>query len=215
MPTRAKPSFSVDSLVSPAHLAILIVRSEGPLCRRPAGGMKTKLNNTDVTMKNIASIKDSRPNAAERKPYPVYVHRAPARDRLAANPWEPLARAAKEPMPDVPASLTIRITGRTPDALSRTTLSVVDVLLTGALMRLRSEEVADTLESAPPRYAGACEPMALTTRAFWIMSAVTAARCSSKSAGCRANVSPGIWGTRRSTASIARSDAGRATTTAT
>ncbi len=100
-------------------------------------------------MKNIASITDSRPNAAERKPYPVYVHRAPARDRLAANPWEPLARAAKEPMPDVPASLTIRITGRTPDALSRTTLSVVDVLLTGDLMRLRSEEVADTLRVSP------------------------------------------------------------------
>ena len=53
------------------------------------------------------------------------------------------------PRPEVPATLSIAITNRAPHQLSRTTLTVIDLLLTGDLLRLRSEEVADTLHISP------------------------------------------------------------------
>ena len=49
----------------------------------------------------------------------------------------------------MPAELCVRITDRAPHALSRTTLSVIDLLLNGDLLRLRSEEFADTLHISP------------------------------------------------------------------
>ena len=45
--------------------------------------------------------------------------------------------------------LYLRITGRAPHELSRTSLSVIDLLLTGDLLRLRSEEVADAVHISP------------------------------------------------------------------
>ena len=43
----------------------------------------------------------------------------------------------------------VRITGRAPRKLSCTSVSVIDLLLTGDLLRLRSEEVADAVHISP------------------------------------------------------------------
>ena len=45
--------------------------------------------------------------------------------------------------------LYVRITDRAPHVLSRTTISVIDLLLTSYLLRLRSEEVADAVHFSP------------------------------------------------------------------
>ena len=50
---------------------------------------------------------------------------------------------------DVPLDLCLRPTGKAQHELARTTLCVVDYLLTGNLLRLRSEEVANTREVNP------------------------------------------------------------------
>ena len=50
----------------------------------------------------------------------------------------------------MPAALCTRVTDRAPHELSHTTLSGIDLLLNGDLLRLRSEEVADTLHISPP-----------------------------------------------------------------
>ena len=82
--------------------------------------------------------------------YPLYVHKVPAQHRApSGNPWDSLERSSQRPLPAVPAELCIRITDRAPHELSRTTLSVIDLLLNGDLLRLRSEEVADTLHISP------------------------------------------------------------------
>ena len=82
--------------------------------------------------------------------YPLYLHKVPEQHRApSGNPWESLERGSHRPLPAVPAELCIRITERAPHELSRTTLSVIDLLLNGDLLRLRSEEVADTLHISP------------------------------------------------------------------
>ena len=81
---------------------------------------------------------------------PLYVHRVPSRHKLSpTDSWQTLERASQAPLPDVPLDLCIRITGKAPHELSRTSLCVIDLLLKGDLMRLRSEEVADTLHVSP------------------------------------------------------------------
>ena len=70
--------------------------------------------------------------------YPLYLHKVPEQHRApSANPWESLERGSHRPLPAVPAELCIRITDRAPHELSRTTLSVIDLLLNGDLLRLR------------------------------------------------------------------------------
>ncbi len=77
-------------------------------------------------------------------------HSKPRRSRVPAD-WalSLLEHRRRVPHPDVPATLSIAITNKAPHELSRTTLTVIDLLLTGDLLRLRSEEVADTLHISP------------------------------------------------------------------
>lgn len=82
--------------------------------------------------------------------FPLYLYRAPDTHRLAPDPlWHALENNHHLPVPDVPAELAIRITGRAPHQLSRTTLYVIDLLLEGDLSRLRSEAIADSLHISP------------------------------------------------------------------
>ena len=84
------------------------------------------------------------------QPVPLYVHRITSPDkRPSTESWATLERASQAPLPDVPIDLCVNITGRAPHELSRTSLCVIDCLLTGDLLRLRSEEVADTLHVSP------------------------------------------------------------------
>ena len=81
---------------------------------------------------------------------PLYVHRVPAKGRTSlADPWDRLQQQSQTPLPQVPLELCVRIAGRAPHELSRTSLSVIDILLTGDLLRLRSEEIADRLHISP------------------------------------------------------------------
>ena len=89
-------------------------------------------------------------NITHRDPYPVYLQRSPKRETARDN--SKLATFGKGLVPappDVPAELSIRVTGRAPHDLSRTSLCVIDLLLHGDLSRLRSEEVADHLHVSP------------------------------------------------------------------
>ena len=117
-------------------------------------------------MKNVV---DSRHHKTD---YPLYLQKAPEQRRApSGNPWDCLARGSQRPLPAVPAELCIRITDRAPHELSRTTLSIIDLLLNGDLLRLRSEEVADTLHISPTTAAVGCALMAPTTKASSIMCA--------------------------------------------
>ena len=99
----------------------------------------------EVNMKNATTTLTSTDTD-----YPLYLHKVPDRDRVRySNPWDSLERASHRPKPDVPVELSVRITTRAPHELSRTTLCVIDLLLSGDLLRLRSEEVADTLHISP------------------------------------------------------------------
>ena len=81
---------------------------------------------------------------------PLYVHRVQAKGSASpAHPWDTLQQQTQTPLPQVPLELCVRISGRAPHELSRTSLSVIDLLLTGDLLRLRSEEIADTLHISP------------------------------------------------------------------
>ena len=60
-----------------------------------------------------------------------------------------LEQRRRMPRPNVPVTLSIAITSKAPHELSRTTLTVIDLLLCGDLLRLRSEEIADTLHISP------------------------------------------------------------------
>ena len=53
------------------------------------------------------------------------------------------------PVPDVLMDFCVQIAGSAHHDLSRTSLSVIDVLLTDHLLRLRSEEVADVVNISP------------------------------------------------------------------
>ena len=53
------------------------------------------------------------------------------------------------PVPDMLMDFCVQIAGSAPHDLSRTSLSVIDVLLTDHLLRLRSEEVADVVNISP------------------------------------------------------------------
>ena len=78
---------------------------------------------------------------------PIYVHRVAARRRASPSDSEgALQRASQIPVPDVSMDLCVRITGKAPHELSRTSLSVIDLLLNGDLLRLRSEAVADAVQ---------------------------------------------------------------------
>ena len=89
-------------------------------------------------------------NSNSNSDFPLYLHKVPGQDRpQLANPWDSLARASHRPIPEIPAELSVRISDRAPHELSRTTLYVADLLLCGDLLRLRSEEVADTLHISP------------------------------------------------------------------
>lgn len=101
--------------------------------------------NREVDMKNASTTLTSTDTD-----YPLYLQKVPDRDRVRySTPWDSLERASHRPKPDVPVELSIRITTRAPHDLSRTTLCVIDLLLSGDLLRLRSEEVADTLHISP------------------------------------------------------------------
>ena len=84
------------------------------------------------------------------QPVPLYVHRMASRAKQPfTDSWATLERASQAPLPDVPLDLCVSITGRAPHELSRTSLYVIDCLLTGDLLRLRSEDVADALHVSP------------------------------------------------------------------
>ena len=95
-------------------------------------------------------MKQTTEHHASTTALPIYVHRVAERRGASPNDsWGALQRASKIPVPDVPMDLCVRITGRAPHELSRTSLSVIDLLLTGDLLRLRSEEVADAVHISP------------------------------------------------------------------
>ncbi len=95
-------------------------------------------------MKNVVT------QHANTAPVPLYVHRVHAKGNASpAHPWDTLQQQSQTPLPQVPLELCVRISGRAPHELSRTSLSVIDLLLTGDLLRLRSEEIADTLHISP------------------------------------------------------------------
>ena len=97
-------------------------------------------------MKDFATPHTNASNSNSNSDFPLYLHKVPGRDRpQLTNPWDSLARASHRPIPEIPAELSVRISDRAPHELSRTTLYVADLLLCGDLLRLRSEEVADTL----------------------------------------------------------------------
>ena len=78
------------------------------------------------------------PHSNSNSDFPLYLHKLPGQDRpQLANPWDSLARASHRPIPEIPAELSVRISGRAPHELSRTTLYVADLLLCGDLPRLR------------------------------------------------------------------------------
>ena len=96
-------------------------------------------------------MKDLRtPDNEHRHHYPIYLQRPARVDRgRQKSQWSTFGQGLTRPGPEVPAELSIRITGRAPHDLSRTSLSVIDLLLKGDLSRLRSEEVADHLHISP------------------------------------------------------------------
>lgn len=102
-------------------------------------------------MKNFGRPRtDASKSSNSNSDFPIYLHKLPSRDRPhLVNPWDTLARASHRPVPEIPAELSVRISDRAPHELSRTTLHVADLLLCGDLLRLRSEEVADTLHISP------------------------------------------------------------------
>lgn len=90
------------------------------------------------------------PDNAYRNHYPVYLQRPSRIERTHnSSQWGAFGKELTRPAADVPAELSIRITGRAPHDLSRTSLCVIDLLLRGDLSRLRSEEVADHLHVSP------------------------------------------------------------------
>lgn len=106
--------------------------------------MKHSVNNHTTRVTNHTT------NHTTSQAVPLYVHRVPSRDKQSpTDSWKTLERASQTPLPDVPLDLCVRITGKAPHELSRTSLCVIDLLLKGDLMRLRSEEVADTLHVSP------------------------------------------------------------------
>ena len=81
---------------------------------------------------------------------PIYVHRVAARRRASpSDSTGALQRASQIPVPHVPMDLCVQITGKALHELSRTTLSVIDLLLNDDLLRLRWEEVADAVHISP------------------------------------------------------------------
>ena len=95
-------------------------------------------------------MKQTTEHHANTSTLPIYVHRVAERRRASpSDPWGALQRASQIPVPDVPMDLCVRITGKVLHELSRTTLSVIDLLLNGDLLRLRSEEVADSVQISP------------------------------------------------------------------
>lgn len=87
---------------------------------------------------------------AHRHHQPIYQQR-PVNIESARNNtnWGRFEQDLNRPAPEVPVDLCMRITGRAPHDLSRTSLHVIDLLLRGDLSRLRSEEVADHLHVSP------------------------------------------------------------------
>jgi len=105
------------------------------------------MNNGEVSKKYSEINRNTHDNI---KSVPLCVYLIPSRDQRAnTDSWATLEHASKAPLPDVPLDLCLRITGKPPHELSRATLCVIDCLLTGDLLRLWSEEVADTLHVRP------------------------------------------------------------------
>ena len=80
-------------------------------------------------------MKQTTEHHANTTTLPIYVH------RVAASIPNTPARCADGSL--------CAITGKAPHELSRTSLSVIDLLLNGDLLRLRSEEVADAVHISP------------------------------------------------------------------
>ena len=134
-------SFSVGQLVLAASWAILNERGQGLPPKGPLGAINQ--------YKEVA-MKQSIQHHANSTALPIYVHRViESRRASPSDSWGALQQASQVPAPDVPIDLCVRITGRAPHELSRTSLSVIDLLLTGDLLRLRSEEVADAVHISP------------------------------------------------------------------
>ena len=88
--------------------------------------------------------------ASQHTPQQAAPHSLPRGSRAPAEwPLSLLEQRRRIPRPNVPVTLSIAITNKAPHELSRTTLTVIDLLLSGDLLRLRSEEVADTLHISP------------------------------------------------------------------
>ena len=86
----------------------------------------------------------------QHTPQQAASHSLPRGSRAPAEwPLSLLEQRRRIPRPNVPVTLSIAITNKAPHELSRTTLTVIDLLLSGDLLRLRSEEVADTLHISP------------------------------------------------------------------
>ena len=150
----ANRSLSVGKLPARLNFDMLRDWSNGLLRLYP---IEDYLLNKDVDMAAINSdAQGTRPSDL-----PLYVQRithpatqpiphAPHLSRAHSDGSLPLFEQRRRlPRPEVPATLSIAITNRAPHQLSRTTLTVIDLLLTGDLLRLRSEEVADTLHISP------------------------------------------------------------------
>jgi len=105
------------------------------------------MNNREVHTKRSTINRNNRDNI---KPVSLDVYVISSRDQRAnTDSWATLEHASKAPPPNVPPDLCLRITGKPPHGLPHATLCVIDCLLTGDLLRLSWEEVADTLHVSP------------------------------------------------------------------
>ena len=168
----ANQSLSVDKLATRLNFDMLTGWSKGLLRRHP---IEDHSLNKDVDMATVNSsahdahstdrppadlplyvqqmphpVTEPAPHASQHTSQQAAPHSLPRGSRATAQwPLSLLEQRRRIPRPNVPVTLSIAITNKAPHQLSRTTLTVIDLLLSGDLLRLRSEEVADTLHISP------------------------------------------------------------------
>ena len=107
-------SFSVGQLMLAASWAIPNDRGEGLPLTDPLRA---------INQYREVAMKQTTEHHASTTALPIYVHRFAERRRASpSNSWGALQRASQIPVPDVPMDLCVRITGRAPHELSRTSL---------------------------------------------------------------------------------------------
>ena len=122
-------------------------------------------------------MKQSTEHHASTTALPIYVHRVAERRRTSPrDSWGVLQRASQIPVPDVPMDLCVRITGRAPRKLSRTSVSVITYcLLVICYDRAQGKSLMRCTSARQP-YVADSGKTASITKAFSIRSGATAVR---------------------------------------